>query len=90
MALATHLLQGAAYVAVLVMGLAVFSAANALLLVMWGERWSTLATGQVGRCLYTSYALAIAVYLLVGVLPWQLGAPLVAACPVASAAILAV
>lgn len=46
-----------------------FAMGNAMLLIMWGELWSTLATGRVGRSLYTSYAFAFVVYFVVVALP---------------------
>lgn len=42
---------------------------QALLLIMWGELWSTLATGRVGRYLYASYAFAFVLYFAVIALP---------------------
>ena len=38
------------------------SLGNALLLIMWGELWSALATGRVGRHLYVSYTFAFVLF----------------------------
>lgn len=54
---------------------AVFSA---LVLLMWGERWSTLASGNVGRHLVYSFLLAFALYFVVCALPVVAGCALVA------------
>lgn len=40
------------------------SVGNALLLIMWGELWSTLATGRVGRHLYFSYSFAFVLFFI--------------------------
>ena len=47
----------------------VFSFGNALLLIMWGELWSTLSTNRVGRYLCASYAFAFVLYFLILLLP---------------------
>ena len=51
------------------------SLGNALLLIMWGELWSALATGRVGRHLYVSYTFAFVLffvaYALPEVRPWR-------------------
>lgn len=65
-----------------------FALANAPLILMWGERWSTLASGAVGRCLYTSYALALAAFFCVDALPWTVRLAIMAALPVVSAVLL--
>ena len=54
---------------------AVFSA---LVLLMWGERWSTLASGNVGRHLVYSFLLAFALYFVVCALPTVAGCALIA------------
>jgi hypothetical protein len=46
-----------------------FGVGNAALLIMWGELWSTLATGQAGRHIYISYTVAFLIFFLVHVLP---------------------
>lgn len=71
-----------------ILGAVVFAPANALLLLMWGERWSTLASGAVGRCLYTSYAFALAAYFCINLLPWTLRLAVMAGLPGVSAALL--
>lgn len=53
------------------LGVVGFSAGNALLLLMWGERWSTLSAGDVGRQLYMSFAFAFVLYFIIGALPLE-------------------
>lgn len=62
---------------------------NALLLIMWGELWSALATGRVGRHLYASYTFAFVLFFLIYWMPAPLAVAATAAMPVASTAILA-
>ena len=50
-------------------GVTAFSVGNALLLLMWGERWSTLSAGDVGRQLCMSFAFAFVLYFAIGALP---------------------
>ena len=88
---ATHtLLPHAAGVAVMLAGSVVIALANALLLLMWGERWGTLAAGDVGRQLCISFAFAFALYFLVAWLPTAVGIALNACFPPLSAVALAV
>jgi DNA-binding CsgD family transcriptional regulator len=47
----------------------VCSLGNALLLVMWGELWSTLATARIGRFLCVSYAFAFVIFFAVSAMP---------------------
>ena len=42
---------------------------NALLLVMWGELWATLATDRVSQYLFSSYAFAFVLFFGVQLLP---------------------
>lgn len=65
-----------------------FALGNALLLIMWGELWSTLATGRVARCLFSSYLFAFLLYFTLISLPRILSVPLLAAFPIISLAIL--
>lgn len=65
-----------------------FSLGNAWLLTMWGERWSTLATGRVGRFLYVSYAFAFVLYFAIDVLPLFVKIAAIAVLPVISTLIL--
>lgn len=67
---------------------AVFSAGNALLLIMWGELWSTLATGRVGRYLYASYAFAFVLYFAVIALPHAVASFTTCLFPIVSTVIL--
>ena len=71
-------------------GVVVLALANALLLLMWGERWSTLAAGDVGRQLSVSFAFAFALYFLVSSVPLVVGIALNALFPAVSALSLAV
>ena len=52
MPVALHFLEGIVGIGVFVMAAASASLGNALLLIMWGELWSALATGRVGRLLH--------------------------------------
>lgn len=61
---------------------------NALLLVMWGELWSALATGRVGRHLYVSYTFAFALFFAAYALPQWAAVAFNAAMPLVSAAVL--
>lgn len=65
-----------------------FAVGNALLLIMWGELWSTLATGRVGRSLYASYAFAFVVYFVVVALPSVVAGVVACLLPVVAAAAL--
>lgn len=80
--------HGTGFSALFLASVAAFSLGNGLLLTMWGELWSTLATGKVGRCLCTSYLLAIALYLAVAHLPLVVRVGLLVALPAVSCAIL--
>ncbi|MDR2586947.1 MAG: LuxR C-terminal-related transcriptional regulator [Coriobacteriales bacterium] len=66
----------------------VFSLGNALLLIMWGELWSTLATGRVGRYLYVSYAFAFVLFFALRELPAPLMVALVSLLPAVSTLVL--
>ncbi|NTU89294.1 MAG: response regulator transcription factor [Actinobacteria bacterium] len=65
-----------------------FSLGNALLLIMWGELWSALATGRVGRHLYFSYSFAFVLLFVVMALPPAVALLATALFPVASSCIL--
>lgn len=54
-------------------GAAIMAFCNALLLIMWGERWSTLAGGDVGRQLCASFAFAFVLYFAALFLPTGIG-----------------
>jgi DNA-binding CsgD family transcriptional regulator len=77
-----HGTGGAALVGLYVLATLLFSFGNALLLIMWGELWSTLATGRVGRYLYVSYAFAFALFFALRGLPVPLMVGLVSLLPV--------
>ncbi|MEG0374287.1 MAG: DNA-binding response regulator, partial [Raoultibacter sp.] len=64
------------------------SVGNAILLVMWGELWSALATGRVGRHLYYSYAFAFVLFFIAYFLPSPFDSIFTALLPIVSAAIL--
>lgn len=72
----------------LAMALIAVSYGNAALLFMWGELWSTLATGRVGRHLYLSYAFAFVLFFISYFLPYPFGGILCCIFPAASCAIL--
>ena len=61
-----------------------FSVGNALLLIMWGELWSTWASGRVGTCLIASYTFAFVLYLAITALPGLLASVISCLLPVAS------
>lgn len=65
-----------------------FSAGNALLLIMWGELWSMLATGRVGRYLYASYAFAFVLYFALLALPHVAASIIASLFPIVSTVIL--
>lgn len=75
--------------AALAVALAAVSYGNAALLFMWGELWSTLATGRVGRHLYLSYAFAFIPFFIAYFLPYPAGGIFSCLFPLASCAILA-
>lgn len=64
------------------------SLGNALLLIMWGELWSALATGRVGRHLYVSYTFAFVLFFVAYALPEAAAVAFTAALPIVSAAVL--
>lgn len=64
------------------------AAGNALLLLMWGELWSVLATGRVGRHLYFSYSFAFVLYFVIWLLPGVAATILTVLFPLFSTAIL--
>lgn len=61
-----------------------FSLGNALLLIMWGELWSTWASGRVGTCLIASYTFAFVLYVAIAVLPGFVASIISCLLPVAS------
>lgn len=63
---------------------AAFALGNALLLIIWGSLWSTLASGYVGRLLCASYTAAFAVFFVVKALPIAAAVVVCALLPVAS------
>lgn len=73
----------------LITGCTGIAAGNALLLALWGEFWSTLATGRVGRHLYLSFLFAFVLFFLTGAMPHTLALICTTAMPIASALILA-
>ncbi len=91
MAVATYLPTSATFVSSLAFLFAsvLVSLGNALLLCLWGELWSALASGKVGRCLYTSYIIAFVLFFAVSPLPVVARALVLAVLPVISCAILA-
>jgi DNA-binding CsgD family transcriptional regulator len=88
MGILAHGEGGEAFVILYILATLLFSFGNALLLIMWGELWSTLATGRVGRYLYVSYAFAFALFFALRILPIALMVALVSLLPVISAVVL--
>lgn len=88
MSMALLYLNGPACLTVFIVGNALLSAGNALLLIMWGELWSTLATSRVGRHLYLSYAFSFILFLAVSFLPHPLSSFAAACFPGISALVL--
>jgi DNA-binding CsgD family transcriptional regulator len=72
-----------------VLAAAILSVGNALLLIMWGELWSTISTARVGRYLVVSYAFAFALFFCVSNLPLELRSVITALLPAVSVLILA-
>lgn len=64
------------------------SLGNALLLIMWGELWSALATGRVGRHLYVSYTFAFVLFFIAYALSGPAAVAFTAALPIVSAVVL--
>lgn len=64
------------------------SLGNAFLLIMWGELWSALATGRVGRHLYVSYTFAFVLFFIAYALPGWVAVAFTVALPAVSAAVL--
>ena len=58
------------------------------LIIMWGELWSALATGRVGRHLYVSYTFAFVLFFVAYALPEAAAVAFTAALPIVSAAVL--
>lgn len=86
LSIASHLTLPTLPMAIMdIVGLAMFSPANALLLLMWGERWGTLAAGNVGRQLTLSFTFAFVLYFLVVAVPTPIAIVLNAAFPPLSA-----
>ena len=83
------LLAGAAALVLFLIGAAAASFGNALLIIMWGELWSALATGRVGRHLYASYTFAFVLFFIAYAMPKAVAIGYATALPVVSAAILA-
>ncbi|MCI8424422.1 MAG: helix-turn-helix transcriptional regulator [Adlercreutzia sp.] len=88
MPLGVQLVGGAAGYGLFVAGAVAAAFGNALLLIMWGELWSALATGRVGRHLYASYTFAFVLFFIIYALPPVLAVAVTALMSVVSAAIL--
>ena len=71
-----------------IMSCTTFSAGNALLIERWGQRWSTMASGHVGRYVYMSYLVGITAFLIVSLFPMTLRILSGAVFPTISAVIL--
>ncbi len=88
MPLTLTFLDGGAGFAIYLVGAIIAGMGNALLLIMWGELWSALATGRVGRHLYVSYTFAFVLFFVVYALPNWLAVLLTAAFPIISVCVL--
>lgn len=73
---------------IFIAGAAAASLGNALLIIMWGELWSALATGRVGRHLYASYTFSFVLFFVAYALPVIAAVVYTALLPIASALIL--
>lgn len=80
--------SGALGFAGFLVGTVALSLGNALLLIMWGELWSALATGRVGRHLYVSYTFAFVLFFIAYALPGAAAVAFTATLPVVSAVVL--
>lgn len=85
LAVCTHLSLGVAGLVLEWAGCVLTAVFSALVLLMWGERWSTLASGDVGKQLVYSFLLAFVLYFVVAALPVVPGCAAVAAFPLLSA-----
>lgn len=88
MPVALHFLEGIVGIGVFVMAAASASLGNALLLIMWGELWSALATGRVGRHLYASYTFAFVLFFLIYFMPQPVAVMATTLLPIISTAVL--
>ncbi|MEC4272449.1 LuxR C-terminal-related transcriptional regulator [Adlercreutzia sp. R25] len=84
MPLAMMFFVGPAGFALFIFAAACASLGNALLLIMWGELWSALATGRVGRHLYASYTFAFVLFFAIYFLPRLLAVAAAALLPILS------
>lgn len=83
-----QLVSGGAALGVFAVGACCAAFGNALLLIMWGELWSALATGRVGRHLYASYTFAFVLFFIIYNLPPWMAVAVTALMSVVSAFIL--
>ncbi|BAK45462.1 response regulator transcription factor [Eggerthella sp. YY7918] len=80
--------EGIGGFALFLVGAAALSFGNALLLIMWGELWSALATGRVGRHLYVSYTFAFVFFFAAYAMPVWIAVVFTAMLPIVSAGVL--
>jgi DNA-binding CsgD family transcriptional regulator len=88
MALSSSIPDETISMAAFIVATVLFSLGNALLLIMWGELWSTLATGRVARSLFASYLFAFVLFFCIFLLPRVIAIPVLAAYPVISVIVL--
>lgn len=88
MPIAVYLTEGLPSIVTFFAAASAASLGNALLLIMWGELWSALATGRVGRHLYASYTFAFVLYFLIHFLPEAAAVIATTLLPIVSAAAL--
>ncbi|MEA5019847.1 MAG: helix-turn-helix transcriptional regulator [Gordonibacter sp.] len=80
--------QGGSGFTLFLAGTAAIALGNALLLIMWGELWSTLAIGRVGRHLYVSYTFAFILFFVGYALPQPASSLFAAVLPIVSVVVL--
>ncbi len=84
----TYLAESPFYLPVLIASLLSIGTGIALIIVMWGERFSTLQTARVGRYLYASFAIAFSIYFLTMLLPETIHFAVACAAPIVSMTLL--
>lgn len=59
-------------IVVFIIGVLLYSASNAFILLLWGRFWSMLGVAWVARSLSWSYVLAFGLFFIIGFLPWAI------------------
>lgn len=86
--LASELIESPLFTVTFAIALLSVSAGNAMLLLAWGNLWSTLSAGRVGQHLYYSYAFAFIPFFIVVALGYPVGGYISCIFPIVSALIL--